>query len=98
MAAYAQCMGLPLLRRKIRGSSAEQRLAYAPTAGDEVEDLVALLREVQRRHPEVTAVSSGAIASDYQRLRVENVCARLGLVSLAYVRCPRPSPQPVVRS
>ncbi|KAK9087348.1 hypothetical protein Syun_029742 [Stephania yunnanensis] len=35
--------------------------------------------------PSVTAVSSGAIASDYQRLRVENICSRLGLVSLAYL-------------
>ncbi|KAH0720598.1 hypothetical protein KY285_005418 [Solanum tuberosum] len=35
--------------------------------------------------PSVTAVSSGAIASDYQRLRVESVCSRLGLVSLAYL-------------
>lgn len=33
----------------------------------------------------VEAVSSGAIASDYQRLRVESVCSRLGLVSLAYL-------------
>lgn len=31
------------------------------------------------------AVSSGAILSDYQRNRVESVCQRLGLVSLAYL-------------
>ncbi len=30
-------------------------------------------------------VASGAIASDYQRLRVESVCVRLGLTSLAYL-------------
>jgi len=30
-------------------------------------------------------VAVGAIASDYQRLRVENVCSRLGLTSLAYL-------------
>ena len=30
-------------------------------------------------------VASGAIASDYQRLRVEAVCGRLGLTSLAYL-------------
>jgi len=36
-------------------------------------------------HPDVEAVASGAIASDYQRLRVEDVCARLGLVSLGYL-------------
>jgi uncharacterized protein (TIGR00290 family) len=30
-------------------------------------------------------VCSGAILSDYQRVRVENVCSRLGLVSLSYL-------------
>lgn len=44
-----------------------------------------LLNEVKQQIPSVAAVSSGAIASDYQRLRVENVCSRLGLVSLAYL-------------
>lgn len=31
------------------------------------------------------AVAVGAILSDYQRVRVENVCSRLNLVSLAYL-------------
>ncbi|CAA2954688.1 Hypothetical predicted protein [Olea europaea subsp. europaea] len=44
-----------------------------------------LLSEVKKQIPSVSAVSSGAIASDYQRLRVESVCSRLGLVSLAYL-------------
>ncbi|EPS68748.1 hypothetical protein M569_06018, partial [Genlisea aurea] len=60
-------------------------LSYRVTAGDEVEDMLILLKEVQRHIPSVSAVSSGAIESDYQRLRVENVCSRLGLVSLAYL-------------
>ena len=30
-------------------------------------------------------MSSGAIFSTYQKLRVENVCDRLGLTSLAYL-------------
>ncbi|RVW44161.1 Diphthine--ammonia ligase [Vitis vinifera] len=55
------------------------------TQGDEVEDMSILLEEVKRQIPSITAVSSGAIASDYQRFRVENVCSRLGLVSLAYL-------------
>ncbi|XP_020590268.1 diphthine--ammonia ligase isoform X2 [Phalaenopsis equestris] len=42
-------------------------------------------QQVKQQIPSVTAVSSGAIASDYQRLRVESVCTRLGLVSLAYL-------------
>ncbi|CAN6252872.1 unnamed protein product [Urochloa humidicola] len=83
--SYAKCMGLPLFRRRIRGSTRDQGLKYNITAGDEVEDMFALLSEVKRQIPSISAVSSGAIASDYQRLRVESVCSRLGLVSLAYL-------------
>lgn len=60
-------------------------LSYNVTPGDEVEDMLTLLKEVKRKIPSISAVSSGAIASDYQRLRVENVCSRLGLISLAYL-------------
>ncbi|XP_004493205.1 diphthine--ammonia ligase isoform X2 [Cicer arietinum] len=83
--SYAECMGLPLFRRRIQGSSRHLELGYKTTQGDEVEDMYILLREVKRQIPSVTAVCSGAIASDYQRLRVESVCSRLGLVSLAYL-------------
>ncbi|KAE9588765.1 hypothetical protein Lal_00042259 [Lupinus albus] len=62
-----------------------QELGYRVTQGDEVEDMFNLLCEVKRQIPSVNAVSSGAIASDYQRLRVESVCSRLGFVSLAYL-------------
>ena len=51
-------------------------------SGDEVEDLRALLAGVKKAMPEVNAVCSGAILSDYQRLRVESVCADLGLTSI----------------
>ncbi|KAK9831634.1 hypothetical protein WJX74_003462 [Apatococcus lobatus] len=81
--AYATCMGLPLYRRRIHGTSLQKELAYLATGGDEVEDLVALLAYVLQLQPEVQAVASGAIASDYQRTRVEHACSRLGLVSLA---------------
>jgi diphthine-ammonia ligase len=84
--AYSACMGLPLFRRRISGSSAVTDLSYQPTDGDEVEDLHALLAYVKETLPGgVQAVCSGAIASDYQRIRVENVCSRLNLVSLAYL-------------
>lgn len=83
--SYAECMGLPLFRRRIKGSTRHQDLGYKVTPGDEVEDMFILLNEVKRQIPSVDAVSSGAIASDYQRLRVESVCSRLGLVSLAYM-------------
>ncbi|XP_016490242.2 LOW QUALITY PROTEIN: diphthine--ammonia ligase [Nicotiana tabacum] len=83
--SYAKCMGLPLFRRRIQGSTRHHDLSYRMTPGDEVEDMFILLNEVKRQIPSVAAVSSGAIASDYQRLRVESVCSRLGLVSLAYL-------------
>ncbi|KAJ6423616.1 hypothetical protein OIU84_024565 [Salix udensis] len=76
IASYAECMGLPLFRRRIQGSTRHQTLNYKTTPGDEVEDMFVLLNEVKRQIPSITAVSSGAIASDYQRLRVESVCSR----------------------
>ncbi|KAG8479031.1 hypothetical protein CXB51_029746 [Gossypium anomalum] len=83
--SYAECMGVPLFRRRIQGSTRHLKLSYQRTPGDEVEDMFILLNEVKKQIPSITAVSSGAIASDYQRLRVESVCSRLGLVSLAYL-------------
>ena len=86
IAAYAQCMGVPLHRRAISaGASKNQDMVYDVTQNDEVEDLFQLLAEVKRVHPDANAVSSGAVLSDYQRLRVEHVCARLGLTSLAFM-------------
>ncbi|KAJ3043214.1 ATP binding domain 4 [Rhizophlyctis rosea] len=82
---YADCMALPLFRRAINGSSAAQGADYVPTVGDEVEDLFLLLSEVKSQIPSIEAVATGAILSNYQRVRVENVCARLGLKSLAYL-------------
>ncbi|XP_068665498.1 diphthine--ammonia ligase [Aristolochia californica] len=83
--SYAECMELPLFRRRIQGSTRHQQLSYRTTPGDEVEDMFILLSEVKRQIPSITAVSSGAIASDYQRLRVESVSSRLQLISLAYL-------------
>lgn len=78
-------MGVPLFRRCITGTSATTALGYKQTEGDEVEDLYVLLAAVKEAVPQLAAVCSGAIASDYQRLRVESVAARLNLVSLAYL-------------
>ena len=85
VAALAEAMELPLFRREIRGTALEQGLQYSGTRGDEVEDMHELLAEVQRAMPAVQAVSCGAVLSSYQRLRVEGVCERLGLASLAYL-------------
>lgn len=81
--SIAECIDKPLIRRTIVGKPVELGLDYKQTTNDEVEDLFELLKEVKFRFPEVTAVSSGAILSTYQKNRVEAVCGRLGLVSLA---------------
>ncbi|XP_076604027.1 diphthine--ammonia ligase [Chaetodon auriga] len=81
---YAEALDLPLYRRTIQGSSLDTSRNYSKTEGDEVEDLYELLHLVKEKEG-VEAVSVGAILSDYQRVRVENVCSRLGLQPLAYL-------------
>jgi len=90
--SIAQAMhGLPLFRARLhRGGSVQTDMDYVPQSSDgaqrdEVEDLHDLLRRVQQAMPHVNAVCVGAILSDYQRNRVENVCGRLGLTVLAYL-------------
>ena len=61
-----------------------QALIYSTTAGDEVEDLLNLLAFAKQRMPQLKAVSCGAIASDYQRLRVEQVCSQHHLISCSH--------------
>ncbi|KAI5783274.1 hypothetical protein FPQ18DRAFT_238094, partial [Pyronema domesticum] len=85
---YASSIGLPLYRHAIDGSSGNAQLNYEPSktgANDETEDLYLLLKSIKKQHPNVVAVTSGAILSNYQRTRVESVCSRLGLRSLAYL-------------
>lgn len=67
-------------------------------AEDETESLVPLLRRVMQAHPEANAVSAGAILSTYQRTRIENVAARLGLVPLAWLWMYPSLPAPAVRA
>uniref|UniRef100_A0A3Q2QYS5 Diphthine--ammonia ligase n=1 Tax=Fundulus heteroclitus TaxID=8078 RepID=A0A3Q2QYS5_FUNHE len=81
---YADAMELPLYRRTIHGSSLDTSRNYRETEGDEVEDLYQLLKLIKEKEA-IDAVSVGAILSDYQRVRVENVCLRLGLQPLAYL-------------
>lgn len=87
-----ECIGVPFYVREISGRSCNTALVYEAEGGggeeevrDEVEDLYMLLKEVRVHHPEVMAVSSGAILSTYQRTRIENVCSRLNLTSLSYL-------------
>ena len=84
---FEQALGLPLYRHSITGSAVNQAKNYEPAAvdADETEALIPLLRKVLADHPEVNAVSTGAILSDYQRTRVESVALRLGLTPLSYL-------------
>lgn len=87
---YEKALGLPLYRQQIDGSAVNQSKSYGPSPSDaeksdETESLVPLLRKVMAAHPEVSAVSTGAILSDYQRTRVESVAIRLGLTPLSYL-------------
>lgn len=88
---YAEAMELPLYRANITGKVINTELVYEPKdAHDEVEDLYRLLKDVKEdiesRHDfKVEGVSSGAIFSTYQKNRVENICQRLGMTSLAYL-------------
>ncbi|KAK3633927.1 hypothetical protein LTR56_015537 [Elasticomyces elasticus] len=87
---YEKALGLPLYRQDIVGSAVNQdrnygRAGTSVDAPDETESLVPLLLKVKEAHPEVNAVSTGAILSDYQRTRVESVAVRLGLTPLSYL-------------
>lgn len=81
----AECLDKPLYRVPITGTPKKLEMEYSgkDCEGDEVEDLFELLKIVKEKHPEVQGVSSGAINSTYQKNRVENLCERLGMTSLA---------------
>ena len=80
----ADAMALPLFVGETDMVAKEEGKNYLPSAGDEVEDLYMLLEKVKTEIG-VDAVCVGAILSDYQRVRVENVCLRLGLTPLAFL-------------
>ncbi|KAI9499907.1 hypothetical protein GGI25_003238 [Coemansia spiralis] len=81
----SECMELPFYHKEISGTAVTQGLDYELTKGDETEDLFLLLSEVKEKHPDIGAVSVGAIFSSYQANRVQHVCDRLGIQMLAYL-------------
>ncbi|BGP35264.1 hypothetical protein JCM10296v2_007099 [Rhodotorula toruloides] len=96
LATLAQALDLPFFSRAIKGTAVNVGGEYGTREGkdkgkqkendgDETEDLYELLKEVKEAMPSVRGVSVGAILSNYQRVRVEHVCARLGLTPLAYL-------------
>ncbi|KAL3927080.1 MAG: hypothetical protein SGARI_005420, partial [Bacillariaceae sp.] len=81
-----ECLGVPCSVYQRQGKSLNTGLVYeASSAQDEVEDLYLALKQAQEQFPNLEAVCSGAILSTYQRVRIENVCSRLGLTSLSYL-------------
>ena len=92
-----ECLGVPLVVRQCVGRSNKTSLVYdhdderehenggGCSVPDEVEDLYELIVDVQKRFPDVKAISSGAILSTYQRTRIESVCSRLKLTPLGYL-------------
>ncbi|KAF2725704.1 adenine nucleotide alpha hydrolases-like protein [Polychaeton citri CBS 116435] len=88
---YAEALGLPLYRQEIQGTAIVQSKEYQHDTRDrqhghdETEDLFQLLQRVKSTQPDVDAVSTGAILSDYQRIRVEHVALRLGLTPLSFL-------------
>eukprot|EP01080_Neovahlkampfia_damariscottae_P007136 gene7136-11449_t len=86
--AISDCFELPLIQHFFEGKSTQRELGYNNekiNSEDEVEDLYNLLKKVKEDFPEVEGISCGTILSDYQRNRVENVCARLNLISFTYL-------------
>ncbi|XP_057276191.1 diphthine--ammonia ligase isoform X2 [Pezoporus wallicus] len=81
---YADALDLPLYRGFIKGTSINTGRVYTACQEDEVEDLYHLMKLVKDKEG-VEGVSVGAILSDYQRVRVEDVCRRLNLQPLAYL-------------
>ncbi|XP_075244754.1 uncharacterized protein LOC142339022 isoform X1 [Convolutriloba macropyga] len=80
----AEAMQLPMIRRTITNKCTQGHKVYKPRETDEVEDMFELVKDAKEKY-DIEAVTSGAIASTYQRTRVESICARLSLVSFAYL-------------
>lgn len=95
---YGKCCGVPLFRESLDVNPSyftdlnyipEEMMASEDVESsknlDEIEILFKLLSKVKHNIPDLEAVSVGAILSSYQRVRVENVCNRLGLTVLSYL-------------
>lgn len=85
----AEALERPLFRAEITGTTQNKDLDYKVNENnqsDEVEQLYILLKNMRDTHNiQFDAVSVGAIASSYQKSRVESICRRLNLTMLAYL-------------
>eukprot|EP00980_Cylindrotheca_fusiformis_P012332 scaffold3020_cov118-Cylindrotheca_fusiformis.AAC.2 len=79
------CLQVPLILHQRAGQSINTSLVYEnENQRDEVEDLTLALTEARKQF-DFAGVSSGALFSTYQRVRIESVCRRLDLTSLSYL-------------
>jgi diphthine-ammonia ligase len=90
IANIAACCGVPLVRFPTSGAASRKSVHVrddleAPSGPDEVDDLYSLLTHAKTVAPTANGVAVGAILSNYQRTRVEHVCALLGLQPLAFL-------------
>lgn len=76
------CFNVPIHVFRTACNAINKNLEYDSIEGDEVEDLFNAVSTVLD-DVRFDAISSGALHSTYQKNRVESVCSRLGLVSLA---------------
>lgn len=75
------CLNCPLFIYETACKPINLNLEYTSTEGDEVEELFQAVQTTSATL-DFEAISSGAILSNYQRKRVENICVRLNKTSL----------------
>ena len=80
--SIANCLNTRLFRFDTKCKTINKDLNYTSAAGDEVEDLYNAIEHVLSV-TSFDAICSGAILSTYQKNRVEDVCTRLNLTSIA---------------
>ncbi|MHA1778619.1 MAG: diphthine--ammonia ligase [Candidatus Heimdallarchaeaceae archaeon] len=69
---------------KLQAEAMEIKHTMKETEGEkekELEDLIDVLRKIKKNY-EIDGVVSGAVASNYQKQRIDGICKRLGLKSV----------------
>lgn len=75
---YEKCLNVPLHVIETKCNTINKNLEYEETYGDEVEDLFYGLKKILAEL-DFKFISSGAIHSNYQKNRLENICKRLNI-------------------
>ena len=81
--AIAKAMAVPYIGQPTSGIATEKDLYISEIKeDDETNDLYTLIKNAKAKF-NLEGIISGAIESDYQRLRIEFICLKLGLTSFA---------------